>query len=644
MTKLEQINSILTKQFNSIEDCLAFYQEVLPKRTEGYHQEEVGPVYHKNLPGEADKFVSKIFTLNGKTVDMSGGLNWYSAAEGDLEWNGGLVRQGYFMLLADEYVKTGDEKYAATIVEHISDYIEKVPRYNPVGRPYLEYKKSTWRPFEVAARIAEIWPEALAKIICSKSMSAQVWAKILISIHDQGDFVSIHHWKTGNHACLEAASLGILGIFYRELKEAEKWRKYAVDFLMDMWPKQFFNDGYTREMSGGYQWVAMRNFFSLYEVALKNRYQDIIPSLFKERLMLTARAELLQSKPDYSVPITNDSNTLTNRRDQLERIVKVLKVSEIEYRLTEGKSGLKPTNTSYFFPEARVGFMRVDWSSNSPYLFFDMGNWGDNHMNEDQLNIEVSAFKRNFLVNSGRWRYTTSPDAPWMEQAKYFKTTASYNSVLVDGYCQVSGDAEGFMKTYDAYDYAEGVFDKGYGEDEKSSNEGNLKEKGIAYEKKCKVKGVTHKRQVFFVKPYFWIVRDTVSGEGNHEAEQIWHYHSGEIKPDISGKFMTTDFDDANLIVGTIGNNSIKTATYKGSGSPFRGWHCPYYDDMRPAPELSYVQKGNGQIVFHTLLFPVSGKVEKLPEFVYDGPEYNVTFDDKSWTILVPTEGEWRLK
>jgi len=643
MTQLEKINSILTKQFKSLEECLSFYQEVLPQRTAGYHQEEVGPVYHKNYPGEADKFVNKIFTLNGKTIDMSGGLNWYSAAEGDLEWNGGLVRQGYFMLLAEEYVKTGNEKYAATIIEHMTDYIDNVPRYNPDGRPYLEYKKSTWRPFEVAARIAETWPEALAKIINSKSMTAEIWAKILISINDQADFVSINHWKTGNHACLEVASLGIIGIFYSEMVEAEKWRKYSIDFLMEMWPKQFFYDGYTREMSGGYQWVAMRNFFSLYEVALRNGFEKSFPPLFKERLILTSLAELMQSKPDYSIPITNDSNTLTNRKQQLSRIVKVLDIPEIEYRITEGVKGKKPVQASYFFPEARVGFMRQDWSKNALFLFFDMGSWGENHMNEDQLNIEVSAYGRNFLVNSGRWRYTTSPDAPWMEKAKYFKTTAAYNSVLVDGYCQVSGDAKGSMKTYNDYDYAEGTFDAGYGEDETTLDEGSFKEKGIAFKKKCKVEGVTHKRQVIFVKPCFWVVRDTITGKGEHTTEQIWHYLEGEIKMDPTGEYQYTDFEDANLITKTLGNSSINKSIYKGSEQPFRGWHCPYYDDMSPAPELSFVQKGDSEIVFHTLLFPIKGKVGSLPTFEFEGNNYNVALENNSWTIQAPKEGEWIL-
>jgi len=641
---LAKLNSLLTVKFDSLEEVLAFYQEKLPERAEGYHQEEVGPVMHHDRPGEADQFVWKIFHLGEHTMDLSAGLDWYATPNGDLEWNGGLVRHGYFMLLAEEYRKTGDEKYAAAIIEHLLDYIEKVPRFDPVGKPYLEYKKSTWRPFEVAGRIAETWPEALAKIIKSKSMTPEAWGKIMLSIHDQADFLSIHHWRTGNHACLEVAALGLIGIFYQEFKEAEKWRRFAVDFLMEMSPKQFHADGYTKEMSGGYHWVAMRSFFTFYEVAVKNGFAGLFPEEYRERLLLTAKAELYQSKPDYSVPITNDSNTDTNRREQLERINSLLKVPEIEYRLTGGKSGLKPAYTSYYFPEARVGIMRSDWSDQARYLFFDMGRWGDNHMNEDQLNVEVSAYGRKFLVNCGRWRYTTSPDAPWMPWAKYFKTTAAYNSVLVDGYNQVAADAEGWMQIGETYDFAEGYFKGGYGVDASQKDEKLLQEKGVAHGKVCLVDQVVHRRQIIFVKPDFWNLRDTISGPGEHEAEQIWHYYDGELTLDPTGRYMVTSFPDANLILATFGENKVEAQIYHGSEDPIRGWHCPYYDIKRPAPEGSYRQRGKEKIVFHTLIFPVQGQPQQLPEFIVTEDGYLVTYAGRSWVIAAPEEGAWKLR
>jgi hypothetical protein len=646
MSLLDRINQIVETPFASLEDCLAFYRKELPTRVGNYHQEEVGPIYHKDAPGEADKFVRKQFALGEDTVDMSAGLNWYATAKGDLEWNGGLVRQGYFMLLAKEYVATGKEIYAETILEHMLHYIENVPPFEPAGKPYLQYKKSTWRPFEAAGRAAETWPEALAKIINSPAMTAEAWGKILYSVYQHAVFLRKEHWKTGNHATLEVAAVGIISIFYKEFKESNAWREYAVKFLNGMWDELFNADGYSKEMSGSYHWVAVRSFFSFYEVAVNNGFGDIFDEQYKQRLILNGMAEFWQDKPNYSTPITNDSNTKINRREQLERIAKIFDVPAISYRLSDGKEGTPAAQNSYFYPVSHVGIMRSDWSSQANYLFFDMGGWGDNHMNQDQLNIEIYAKGRHFLVNGGKWRYTTSdPDADWMPMAKYFKATSSYNCVLVNGYEQIFGDtSDAQMTIADGYDYAEGTFACGFGEEVPGRDEVLFSTRGISTLMEKRLPDAKHTRKVFFVKPDFWIVRDEISGVGVNDAQQLWHFYDGELKQSAKdASLWHTQFDDANLIIQSLGDGKMSTQTYLGSKNPIAGWHCPYYDIERPAPELRFKQEADGSIVFNTLLFPVSGPVVELPKFEVTASGYTISYAGKSWTITAPAKGKWTL-
>lgn len=643
---LERINAIVETPFASIEACLAHYRTVLPKRVGSYHQEEVGPIYHHNEPGEADRFVAKEFHLGEGTFDLSGGLNWYATATGDLEWNGGLVRQGYFMLLAEEYVKTGKEIYAETIIEHMLHYIENVPPFEPEGKPYLEYKKSTWRPFEAAGRAAETWPEALAKIINSPAMTAEAWAKILISVHQHAVFLRKEHWKTGNHATLEVAAVGIIACFYQEFKERDAWLAYAVEFLDGMWTDLFAEDGYSREMSGSYHWVAMRSFFTFYEVACNNGYESLFPANFRDRLILNSYAELYQDKPDLSTPITNDSSSTINRRAQLERIYKLFGLPEVGFFLNGGKGSPTPEVTSYFYPHSRVGIMRSDWTPSANYLFFDMGPWGDNHMNQDQLTIEVSAKGRHFLINGGKWRYTTSdPDADWMPLAKYFKATASYNCVLVNGYGQIFGDADGKMIVGKKSDYAEGVFDTGFGEEVPGRDEKLFRERGLSTLMENRLPGVSHRRQVFFFKPLGWVVRDTIEGPGIKNAEQLWHYFEGAVKPlNEEATAWTTDFDANNLVVVTKGTGPSSANVYEGQKEPFiAGWHCPYYDQLRATPELRFKQEGTDKIVFHTLLLPIDGVATTAPVFDYADNHYMVEAEGVRVRIHAPATGAWSL-
>lgn len=642
MKTIQEINALLSNSFESAEELLAFYQKELPGRIGNFRLDEVGPIMSIGSDEEVAGYLEQRFSFNGCMVEMPGKIDWYAAPDGDLEWNGGFVRQGYFMYLADRYEATGDEIYAETIISHMLDYIRSVPPYDPEGKPYLEYKKSTWRPFEAAGRAAENWPVALKKIISSKAMTAERFAEIFCSIYEHTVFLRKHHWQKGNHACLEVAGLGVLSIFYQEFSEAEAWRKYAVEVLMSKIDEQFSDDGYTREMSGAYHWVAMRNFLAFYLVAKNNGMEDIFPDTYKNVIYRAAWAEFYQQKPDYSLPVTNDSNVTTRHQMQLELLKTVIDQDVVDYRLCNGKKGKAPEHVSYFYPDAKLAVMRSDWSKDALYASFDMGPWGINHMNEDQLNLEVSAYGRNLLVNSGRWRYTTSPGISWLSRAQYFRNTPSYNSVICDGMGQAPGDADGFMLITEAFDYAKGTFNSGYGKE--SETQTVSKEPGSMENRESFVTDVTHIREVFFAKKEgFFLVRDTMNSKEEHRYTQIWHMADGTMKKCQNGYL--SEFEDANLVILQL--NQPEMEYFCGSEEPFKGWNCPSYDHMVPAPEVDVHLSGTGPVVFETLLFPVKGKAdaEHLPEFKKivsdEGVVYTVSVGRKTTSVLAGEQ--WKL-
>lgn len=633
---LAKINSVLNKHFYSKENLLTFYQTELPKRVQDFRLDEVGPIMSAGTADEINGYLNNCFSFNGICVEMGRRINWYAAPNGDLEWNGGFVRHGYFMYLADAYTATGDEKYAQTIISQMLDYIHNVPPFNPEGVPYLKYKQSTWRPFEVAGRVSENWPVALKQIINSPSMTPDAFAEIFYSIYEHAKFLLQHHWRTGNHACLEVAGLGVISIFYQEFKEAVDWRNYAVDFLMNMITKQFFKDGYTEEMSGAYHWVAMRNFFAFYDIAKKNQLEAIFPSNYIQILEKASYAEFYQQKPDYSLPVTNDSNVLTRHKSQLAKLGTFINKKILLYRLSNTQEGIAPPNTSHYFKDARLAIMRSDWTSEAIYGSFDMGPWGSNHMNQDQLNFELSAFGRNLLVNCGRYRYTTSPDVDWIEEAEYFKTTASYNSVIVNGLNQMPGDATGMMELHDTYDYAKGVFSFGYGQKSISRDEIALKTSGMTSNMICSLDCVRHEREVFFSKNDFFIIRDRIVGVGPLTATQIWHMCDGDVVV-MNNSCIYSTFEDANFIMLQL--NPSQLNIFHGSVSPMKGWTCPHYDLKIAAPELNFTITSDTDVIFETLIIPVKGPIDNtnIPAFTKlsdgIGCTYQIKFPNKTITV-----------
>jgi len=629
MRTIEEINILLNTSFASKDELLAFYQKKLPKRVASYRLDEVGPIMSVGSDREISGYIRDCFSFNGCAIDMAKKINWYAAYEGDLEWNGGLVRHGHFMYLADHYQTSNNEIYAKTIIRHMLDYIQNVPPYNPEGKAYLDYKKSTWRPFEVAGRAAENWPVALAKIINSKSMTADAFAEIFYSIYQHAIFLRKYHWDHGNHACLEVAGLGVISIFYQEFTQAKNWREYAIEILMSKIDEQFYPDGYSKEQSGAYHWIALRNFLAFYQVALNNGFEKLFPQCYLNLLYRAAEAEFYQEKPDFSLPVTNDSNVGTKHKMQLSLLKSILDPEIIASRLTNSKKGKEAKYKSYFFKDARLAIMRSDWSQDAIYASFDMGPWGTNHMNQDQLNLEFSAYGRNFFVNCGRWRYTSSPDVAWLQKGEYFKTSLAYNTIIVDGFGQLAKDANGSMLIEKDFDYAKGIYDGGYGEiDDNNSH----------------IIDVKHTREVFFAKEgEFLIVKDQLIGKKKHNYTQIWHLAEGTLTKCKNGYY--SNFGDANVVI--IELNSSNMEYFKGCQQPFKGWNCPSYNHLVEAPEININQKEKEKAEFECLIFPVKGKVnfDKIPAFKKitssQGDVYQITFNGK--TISVLANKNWHL-
>jgi hypothetical protein len=291
--------------------------------------------------------------------------------------------------------------------------------------------------------------------------------------------------------------------------------------------------------------------------------------------------------------------------------------------------------------------MRTGWGPRDAYLFMDLGSWGDNHMNEDQLHVEVSALGRNFLCGCGRWRYTTSdPRAPWMRKAKYFKTTAAYNAVLVDGHSQMPGDATGSMVPAADHDFADGLFEAGFGEEPAQDGRPDeilLKEKGLSGSKALRV-AARHRRRVFFITPHAWLVRDDVSfvDREEHRIDQVWHFSEGRLEECGTGMWMT-GFTEANLLLAT--DAPLPGIVFLGSEDPIAGWHCPGYDRLRPAPELRLAARGRGGITIHTLLYPVAGtRPRVLPRLAVEEGRCRVHLAEGDFLIDCPAEGPWSLK
>jgi hypothetical protein len=243
--------------------------------------------------------------------------------------------------------------------------------------------------------------------------------------------------------------------------------------------------------------------------------------------------------------------------------------ADFRWLATDGREGIRPTETSHAFPWAGYYVMRSGWDADARYLWFDGGPFGYGHQHEDKLQLVVAAYGKLLLVDPGNYTYERSK---WRN---YFIDSFSHNVVLVDGQAQrrrgaardtyiVKEPLPAVWKAAPAADYVEAVFDENFG--------GEVK------------RNVTHTRAVLFVKPDFWVVLDTLQAvDGKpHTYDALFHF---DAKVKAEGlRAVTQNTDAANLTVAARPDAGLSLRVVEGQEDPVQGWLPRGLSGVRPAP------------------------------------------------------------
>jgi hypothetical protein len=204
-----------------------------------------------------------------------------------------------------------------------------------------------------------------------------------------------------------------------------------------------------------------------------------------------------------------------------------------------------------------------------------------------------------FLVDPGI--YSTQLGADWRN---FFRGSRAHNTVIVDGQDQsilvdtwrVDRPARATLHqwlTTAKFDFVDGSHD--------------------GYQRLSE--GITHRRQIFFVKPEYWIVVDLLTGSGIHEFDLLFH-----LAADFQTHF---DADTAQLhicgaretklVVAPLHQTGLEATLISGEVNPIQGWVSRYSGEKFPAPVLCYRQRTSAPAQFCTILYPIAqGQSSKL--------------------------------
>lgn len=556
-----------------------------------------------------------------------GEIDWFynaTKARDDLpdnnEWHWGLNRMAFWIDLARAYSATGDERYAEAWVKQLRSWIRSAPCPDHLNNN----PGSAWRPIECGIRmgggilISGAWTEAYHRFLLSPSFTADDKVLYLKSCLEHARYLRRYPHGAGNHLALEMAGLYAVATVFPEFKDAAAWRRQVTDTLHGQIKIQFLPDGAHFEGTPSYHQVTVYSILFVPKLAMKTGRMAELPPDFIARMEKIFDYNLYLMTPDRDWPRFNDSKS-HNVPSTLQSVAELFPHREdFAWVASDGKTGTPPESTSHAFPYVGYYVMRSGWETDANYLAFDAGPLGHGHIHQDKLNLVVWAYGREVLFDSGGGSYDKSQWRAyavdcfshntvlidWKPQRR--RTPYAWKTHLVDGkpvrrWCRdrernvsrVPLDVE--WQSQSTFDYAAGVYDEGYGEEED--------------------RVATHTRRVLFVKPDLFIVADTlVPNDDQPELcratyQARWHLLTTQTEQDAgTGTVVTTDAQMPNLAVVPLLTEGLEVQAVSAQTEPeLLGWDVRAHSVLPyvPATTVTHTKAGIDTQEFLTLLVPI---------------------------------------
>ena len=342
-------------------------------------------------------------------------------------------------------------------------------------------------------------------------------------------------FRFGNHQTRGMSALAMLAILLRDFEGADLWYERAMKMLGEHLTREINEDGFQFERSVHYHMSDINNYFYVYQLAqisgmqVDGEWERKLYQLFGTLAKIAypdKSAPVLQDDTDNPWAETNDiSGAMTLGyllfKDEGFGYFAAEKVDGSMYWfLSQNQLDLlgdikwkKPNYRSLSFPNTHYYVMREGWDRDDKMLILSAGLDPDkpDHQHGDMLGIQAMANGQVILPNY-QVRYSL-PDYD------LFKNSLVKNVALVDDELQ----------------------GKAWTGNKGGSGFGKFKElpqpRVIAWKSQPEFDlfvgshdgfaeiGVDYRRQLIYIKPGFWILKDNFSSKESHHYKQIFQGH-----------------------------------------------------------------------------------------------------------------------
>lgn len=523
----------------------------------------------------AEKLMSSMFIFKGRVHQFQNSIDWFFEPDGNKGWRWDLNRHFFLITLAKAYVYSKKPKYLHRIEQILTDWCKR----NPVS-----LRCSNWNePFEVAARMGN-WIWLLYLLKNSNDIAKGLTSTLLKGIQQHASylfrFMEIH--IPNNHLLLESKALYHAYMVFSHNSTAIKWLHKALKYLIIEVQRQVKNDGGHSEQSITYQRIINSELWETYLLMTEsNANLDFLPQFKKTLLAMT---EFLRSmmRPDGSFPLIGDASSVDTYyrfnpfmfaaavlgRPDFKSAAVMLGEDDLTYFALGAERAVKykrmeqqlPLVLASAFSDSGYYVMRDE--SLGLHALIDCGPFCDEiipaHGHDDILNLDLSLNGSRLLVDGGNDSLPfDAPDAHLWR--KYFRGAKSHNVLLLDD--RNRSHLDGYS---DVLRVASAV-ECNWHEDK------NLIYFSGAHDGYLNSFGIVHQRKIILMKGEFMCVLDSLSGDGSHGCEIL--YHLAPDKRAVVNEQVVDVLDRQRRIAqlaffGILGDISIA----HGDIEPIQGW------------------------------------------------------------------------
>jgi hypothetical protein len=529
-------------------------------------------------------------------------LDFEEAGDVKITWE--LNRHQHLVTLAKATLLTGQDRFAKEAVNQWRGWCVENPY--PFG---VNWASS----LEVAFRsMAWLWfyflLEGSGKL--PKKFRAELWRMLAISGRHIDRYLSTY-FSPNTHLLGEGVGLFFIGVLCPELPSARRWRERGWQIVVSEARHQVQSDGLHFEQATYYHVYALDFFLHARILAALNGIP--IPAELDQTLerMLEALCVLGRTGSAPRLGDDDGGRLFDPSRNRIEHLLDPLSTGAAFFQRGDfkflarrakeetlwllGAKGLAVFDQLGAFPPsdksvalAAGGLYLMSDPEATAQLIIDAGPQGAltaGHGHADALSVCLETNRGSLLIDPGTFEYAGTGG-----ERNQFRTTSAHNTLVVDGASQAEprgpfawvrlpqAKAELWIsgETFDLF---------------RGSHDGYTRSPSR----------MIHRRWVFGRKSQFWLVRDVVSGEGEHALDVYWHFAPGLERR--KGKAEV-------FLAGESGLGIVAAAQDGWSSEVRQGWWSPVYGQKEPASVLRLSKRAKLPAELATLLVPIRQQAE----------------------------------